>query len=103
MCCSCVLQAARSRSYANISIPYVRPRPWTRRFLVLTPDDKAATGRISPQPPAEAVELCRLPGWEKVSYLHLLTVYEDSSMNMTSLGRSGFHGCAQGAFLAAFR
>ena len=40
MWCSCVLQAARSCSYANISIRCVRPRRWTRRSLVSNPEDK---------------------------------------------------------------
>src|SRR5438093_10903133 len=40
MACSFVLQAERSRSYENISIQRVRPRRWTRRFLVSNPEDK---------------------------------------------------------------
>jgi len=40
MWCSCVLQAARSRFYVNISIPCVLPRLWTPRFLLSNPEDK---------------------------------------------------------------
>jgi len=48
MWCSCALQAARSRSYANILIPCVRPRRWTRRFLVSNPEDKRRRAVQSP-------------------------------------------------------
>jgi hypothetical protein len=44
MWCSCVLQAARSRSYANISTLCVRPRRWTRRLLVSNPEEQTARG-----------------------------------------------------------
>src|SRR5437867_3949453 len=51
MCCSFVLQAERSRSYENISIQRVRPRRWTRRFLVSNPEDKQrrAGGFVGPE------------------------------------------------------
>jgi hypothetical protein len=34
MCSSCVPKAARSRTFASISIQFARPRRWIRRFLV---------------------------------------------------------------------
>src|SRR2546423_10020788 len=43
MCCSCGPWAARSRSSASISIPCVRPRHWTRRFLASNRSDNRRT------------------------------------------------------------
>src|SRR5439155_8074645 len=45
MWCSCVRQAARSHSCANISTLCVRPRRWTRQFLISNPEDKRRRAR----------------------------------------------------------
>jgi hypothetical protein len=51
MCYSCVLQAARSRSYENISILCVRLGHWTRRSSVSNPEDnRRAKAFVGPWP-----------------------------------------------------
>jgi hypothetical protein len=47
MSCSCAVLAGKLRSYGNISIPCVRPRRWTHRFLISLPENRGEGSLVS--------------------------------------------------------